>query len=120
MLLKFIHNTVIMGICPDVVVHLAAMSSPVGCHKDKEMAYSVNAPEALAESLHNLTKDALLIFASTDMVYEGNNPPYDELVNEAKPCNNYGASKLKVSFPLEQILYFISIVFHVNVNVYLV
>mmetsp|Transcript_30624 Transcript_30624/g.89659 ORF Transcript_30624/g.89659 Transcript_30624/m.89659 type:complete len:243 (-) Transcript_30624:268-996(-) len=75
---------------PDAVVHLAAISSPVGCDKDPEKAMAVNVPTAL---LDVLPPHAAMIFLSTDQVYDGLGAPYGE-ESPAKPVNTYGESKL--------------------------
>ena len=40
------------------------------------MAMKINRPTALIDSINKSCKECLLIFSSTDLVYEGENPPY--------------------------------------------
>ena len=85
---------------PDVVVHLAAMSSLGVCEEDPEKAMKVNCPTYLSDSLSSNVK---LIFLSTDQVYDGDmsgsgNIPNQRLYLEsdlAKPVNVYGRTKLQ-------------------------
>jgi len=77
----------------DILVHLAAMSSPAQCAKNVDKCYAINCPSMLLEALQDTCS---VIFLSTDQVYDGNpsNAPFDEN-DEANPVNEYGKSKLK-------------------------
>lgn len=85
-------------IMPDVIVHMAASSSPGYCAKNQEQAQIVNAPKNLLTAIDSLYKEdrPLLIYLSTDQVYEGEveEAPYQTSTN-AKPVNTYGVSKLE-------------------------
>ena len=74
----------------DTVVHLAAISSPGICEKNKEKARQVNIPKSLLNALPSTTR---FVFLSTDQVYDGAGAPYVE-TDEAKPVNLYGQTKL--------------------------
>jgi len=107
-------HTTIATIRPDIIIHTAALSSPVVCHKDVHRAYAVNCPTALIEAVQVHVPDALFVFTSTDMVYDGENAPYNTLPSSAaaaaansiadgtkkdtnvapQPVNVYGATKL--------------------------
>lgn len=79
----------------DVLIHLAAMSSPAQCEKNIEKCNAINSPMMLLQSLPT-TCD--VIFLSTDQVYNGNPKlaPFDESdVANADPVNEYGKSKLQ-------------------------
>lgn len=80
---------VIEGLRPDVVVHLAAMSRMSECQADPEQASRVNSalPELWAERF-----GGRLLFASTDLVFDGRSGPYDEDAPPA-PLSAYGSSK---------------------------
>ena len=90
----------VRAVKPQVVLHLAALSSPAVCHKDSAVAMAVNCPTALTNALQSEFPDCLLLFSSTDMVYDGDGAetagaqkytPFDA----AYPVNIYGASKLQ-------------------------
>jgi dTDP-4-dehydrorhamnose reductase len=75
---------------PDVVIHCGGLTDTDYCEKNKELALKVNV---------NGTKDLVnsftgkLIYFSTDYVFDGKNPPYDENA-EPNPLNHYGKTKL--------------------------
>lgn len=80
---------VLEGLQPDVIIHLAAMSRMGECQSDPDRANRVNAgvAELFAERF-----GARLLFASTDLVFDGRSGPYDEDAATA-PLSAYGASK---------------------------
>lgn len=77
----------------DVVVHLAAMSSPAACARDPDAAAKINVPDHLFRAVARA--GARLITLSTDQVYDGARAPYTE-DDEAAPVNEYGRSKLRM------------------------
>lgn len=86
----------------DVIIHLAAMSSPFACEKSPQEAFSTNCPLPLINALNNIhqnenvendTSGTTFIFLSTDQVYDGFRAPYTE-TEKAEPINEYGKSKL--------------------------
>jgi dTDP-4-dehydrorhamnose reductase len=94
-------QSVIERIRPDIIIHTAALSSPVVCHKDERRAYSINCPNVLIQAVKGVNPDCLFIFTSTDMVYDGESPPYLAAANKcdgsappSRPVNVYGATKL--------------------------
>ena len=86
---------VMRKIRPHAVIHLAAISSPVSCHKNPEMAMQVNCPVALVEALGACgLSESLFVFTSTDLVYDGEHPPYSPAHHLATPGTVYGRTKL--------------------------
>jgi len=98
---------IITTLRPDIIIHTAAVSSPVVCHNNAHRAYAINCPTALIDVVQECVPDALFVFTSTDMVYDGENAPYSALNNttststttsnttgEPQPVNVYGATKL--------------------------
>lgn len=81
------------NIRPNIIIHLAALTSPVACERDPSMAASVNSPTHLIDSMKAINKKCLFIFTSTDLVYEGESPPYSAL-SEQSPLTSYGKTKL--------------------------
>ena len=80
---------------PDVLVHLAAMSSPAACAKDPEKAMAINCPKTLVQACKKI--GTFIIFLSTDHVYRGDrneNDPYYIETDSTSPINVYGESKL--------------------------
>jgi len=75
---------------PDVIVHCAAMSRPVDCVREPELARKVNADATglMAE----LAADRFLIYFSTDLVLDGARGDYTE-EHPPNPLHDYGRSK---------------------------
>lgn len=77
---------------PDVIIHAAAISSPMICHNDPRKAASINCPKKLFEFVKAINPSCIFIFTSTDMVYAGDSPIYSH--NAApSPINIYGKTK---------------------------
>ncbi|MGB0580570.1 MAG: SDR family oxidoreductase [Limisphaerales bacterium] len=76
---------------PDAVIHCAAMSRPVDCAQQPELARRVNvdATGKLAE----LFADRFLLYFSTDLVLDGAKGDYTE-EDPPNPLHDYGKSKL--------------------------
>ena len=77
---------------PDIVIHSAACREPDICEKNPEFTYKLNsdATENIAKWCAENSKK--LIYISTDYVFDGLNPPYNEN-DPISPCNVYGKSK---------------------------
>ena len=76
----------------DVVVNLAALSSPYACQTSPEKAVSINR-EGLLYLSKLLPESTDIIHLSTDQVYEGTASWYKE-TDAATPLNVYGETKL--------------------------
>ena len=85
-------DSLISKILPDIVLHLAALSSPVACHKNPKLAFQINRPTALVTSLSKYKSTSLLIFSSTDLVYDGEHAPYNTSA-VLSPKTVYGQTK---------------------------
>lgn len=86
---------------PDIIIHTAALSAPMVCHKDARDAYAVNSPVALIDVVQELVPECLFLFTSTDMVYDGEHAPYkptalnsNTSAADPTPVNVYGETKL--------------------------
>ena len=77
---------------PTVIIHLAAISSPVQCHADPTRAYSVNCPTELVAVVKLLVPQCLFLFTSTDMVYDGFNPPYTATTSNLSSDNQLAST----------------------------
>ncbi|OLL22889.1 Methionine adenosyltransferase 2 subunit beta [Neolecta irregularis DAH-3] len=81
---------------PRAIVHCAAERRPDICEdphqRERTQKLNVEASRKLAESAKE--QDALLIYISTDFVFNGRNAPYSER-DETDPLNVYSISKRK-------------------------
>ena len=81
---------VIKAVQPDVLIHLAAMTSVDGCELEPEKAAEAN----IAGVEHICSEySGHVIYLSTDYVFNGKNGPYSE-TDPTDPINVYGATKL--------------------------
>jgi len=81
---------VIKAVQPDVLIHLAAMTSVDGCELEPEKAAEAN----IAGVKHICSEySGHVIYLSTDYVFNGKNGPYSE-TDLTDPINVYGATKL--------------------------
>lgn len=81
------------SIRPTSIIHCAAAADVDWCEANPDEAYRINAevPRRLAAIASEL--DALLVFISTDSVFDGHRGSYDES-QEPSPVNVYGHTKL--------------------------
>ncbi|MCX5686470.1 MAG: dTDP-4-dehydrorhamnose reductase [Candidatus Omnitrophica bacterium] len=80
---------------PGIVIHAAAMTDVDGCETDKDKAYKINAAVAANVAKACARTDSVLIYISTDFVFDGKNKePYRE-GDKPNPLSVYGDSKLK-------------------------
>jgi dTDP-4-dehydrorhamnose reductase len=87
-------SATIADVKPDVVLHLAAATDVDGCERDPDLAFASNA--AATENVAVACRDngCELVYVSTGAVFPGDKPdPYVEL-DEPRPANVYGRSKL--------------------------
>ena len=79
---------------PDAVIHLAAQSKPNFCQNYPEESYKINVTASL--NLAELCSDLEipLVFTSTDLVFDGLNPPYKE-TDIVSPVSHYGEQKVE-------------------------
>lgn len=74
---------------PHAVLHLAALSSPATCEKNPGLAELINSPCHLIDAVNEHAEDdCLFIFTSTDLVFDGNFPPYLPHLNESNSDND--------------------------------
>lgn len=79
---------------PEIVLHLAAMTSVDGCELDPVGAFRVNALGTANVALAARGVGALLVVVSTDYVFDGTKgEPYHEF-DAINPLSMYGLSKL--------------------------
>jgi len=78
---------------PSTIFHLAAMTDPDRCERDREMARTVNLDATRELAGWAADSGANLMFASTDLVFDGKKGDYRE-EDQAHPLSVYGRTKL--------------------------
>ncbi|PLZ89932.1 NAD(P)-dependent oxidoreductase [Fischerella muscicola CCMEE 5323] len=78
---------------PAAVIHTAAQSQPNYCQNHPEESYATNV--IVSQNIADLCADASIpcVFTSTDLVFDGLNPPYRE-TDPVCPINRYGEQKV--------------------------
>ncbi|KAM6907830.1 LOW QUALITY PROTEIN: methionine adenosyltransferase 2 subunit beta [Xenentodon cancila] len=79
---------------PDVIVHCAAERRPDVVERQTEAAVSLNVHATSTLAREAGVSGALLLYISTEYVFDGRNPPYGE-DDCPNPLNMYGRSKLE-------------------------
>ncbi|MCH2243663.1 MAG: NAD(P)-dependent oxidoreductase [Crocosphaera sp.] len=87
-------QTIFKQIKPDAVIHLAAASKPNYCQNNPEDSYKINV--TASGNIAKLCADVNIpcVFTSTDLVFDGLNPPYKES-DPVSPISYYGEQKVK-------------------------
>ncbi len=84
----------IAGLAPEVVVHLAAYTRVDDAEDEKDAAFNSNAVGTMNVSRASREAGALLVYVSTDYVFDGSKgSPYVE-TDLTAPVNFYGLTKL--------------------------
>jgi dTDP-4-dehydrorhamnose reductase len=78
---------------PDAVIHTAAASKPNFCQTNSEESYSINVTASLNIARLCAEYNIPLAFTSTDLVFDGKNPPYKEK-DPVSPICIYGEQKV--------------------------
>jgi dTDP-4-dehydrorhamnose reductase len=79
---------------PDVIVHAAAMTSVDGCELDPRKAFMVNALGTRNVALAAAQAGAVLVYVSTDYVFDGEKGEAYHEFDAPNPLSVYGESKL--------------------------
>lgn len=85
-------QALVRSIKPDAIVHLAAVTSAAICHDEHDYARAVNLQGSIYLAEAARENGSRLIFASTDLVFDGDNPPYKE-DDLPRPVCDYGLLK---------------------------
>ena len=80
------------AIRPDAVIHTAALAKPEICEQSPQEAHAANVTAAAIIARCCRDKAIPLVFTSTDIVFDGLNPPYQE-TDPVCPVNTYGRQK---------------------------
>ncbi len=86
-------SIVFRDIRPDAVIHCAAFADPNQCQLNPDASYRANVQASITVAALCAKQDCACVFTSTDLVFAGDNPPYDEQSKPA-PVNLYGEHKL--------------------------
>lgn len=78
---------------PDLVIHTAAMAALAACQADADLARRVNSTATRQLARWSARNGSRFIYLSTDIVFRGDNPPYNE-ESKPDPVNVYGQTKL--------------------------
>lgn len=78
----------------DAIVHCAAIATVKGCDDDPARAERVNVDGSRRLAELSTARGIPLVLASTDLVFDGTQPPYREH-DVARPTHTYGATKLR-------------------------
>lgn len=78
---------------PDAVIHAAALSRPNDCQSNPDESFAVNVRASLNLAEYCGAVEIPCVFTSTDQVFDGLNPPYDENA-PVSPINRYGEHKI--------------------------
>lgn len=86
---------IVTKVSPDIVIHCAALTDVDGCELNSKKAYKVNSKGAENIALACKEAGAVLVYISTDFVFDGKKRiPYRE-DDKTNPLSVYGASKLR-------------------------
>jgi dTDP-4-dehydrorhamnose reductase len=78
---------------PDVIVHSAAIRRPDAIKNDELLAQNVNVMAVRVIAEHVRAHAGVMLFISTDYVFDGVHPPFDERAPTC-PLNEYGVQKV--------------------------
>ncbi len=89
---------------PDVVVHLMALTRTEACAKNPERARILNTEVAARLGQAARFRKTRMIFASTDLVFDGTKGNYTE-TDEARPASTYARTKREAEQALQGIFH---------------
>lgn len=85
----------IQSVRPDIIIHAAAVSSFSFCEQHPALSHHLNVYASLELAKIAHSAKIPFVFISSDLVFNGSNPPYDEW-SFAYPISKYGEQKLLV------------------------
>ena len=97
-------KSVLEQIKPDIVIHAAAYTAVDACEVNKELAFKINEEGVanVAEAVKNI--NAVMIYISTDYVFDGKKSSAYEVTDKVNPMSIYGKSKLAGEEAVKSIL----------------
>ena len=78
---------------PDAVIHTAAISDPHFCQQNRKVSYKINTEAAIHIAALCSDHNIPCLFTSSDLVFDGLNPPYTE-TDRLSPVSVYGEQKV--------------------------
>lgn len=78
---------------PDAVIHAAAAARPDFCEENRSLSFKINTEAAINVAGLCADLEVPCLFTSTDLVFDGLNPPYTEQ-DEPSPICSYGEQKI--------------------------
>lgn len=97
-------HAMVTKVSPDIVIHCAAWTDVDGCELNSKKAYKVNSEGARNVALACKKAGAVLVYISTDFVFDGKKRnPYRE-DDKTNPLSVYGDSKLRGEKLIKKIL----------------
>ncbi|MGG1073096.1 dTDP-4-dehydrorhamnose reductase [Priestia megaterium] len=78
---------------PDIVIHCAAYTAVDACEKNTAIAFDTNALGSFYVAKACAENKTLLVYISTDYVFDGNKISPYEVTDKTNPLNMYGLSK---------------------------
>lgn len=85
-------GAMVRQIQPDAILHLAALSNTTFCEANPGMSHHINVYATIALAETAAQQGIPLLFASTDLVFNGNAAPYEE-DDLTHPLSQYGQQK---------------------------
>ena len=93
----------VLTLCPDVIIHAAALGSVDYCENNVTEGYAVNVDGAVNVASAAIEVGAKFVFISSNAVYEGDNPPYGSH-SVHRDVNKYGNMKIEAELSLQHAL----------------
>jgi dTDP-4-dehydrorhamnose reductase len=84
----------ILALDPRAIIHLGAISQVAEALRDPEQTRRINVDATISLLAISASIGARFIFASTDLVFDGESAPYSEN-STTEPCSYYGRTKLE-------------------------
>ncbi|MBC6423446.1 MAG: NAD(P)-dependent oxidoreductase [Hormoscilla sp. SP5CHS1] len=84
---------------PAAVIHTAAQSSPNYCQTHPTESYHINVTASSYIAGLSADRQIPCVFTSTDLVFDGRNPPYRE-TDPVSPISYYGEQKVKAEIEM--------------------
>ena len=85
---------VLEKINPSVLIHTAAITYPLRCEENRELAWKINVEGTKNLAQCCMKKNCKMVFISSDGVFNGKNGPFDE-THKTNPLNYYGETKVE-------------------------